>query len=309
MDTVPSEVLYAAQQTLGGPIARVEPITIGGHTSALRLRLTRADGRTAFMKIASESRLRTEQHVYQHLTGRHFLPGLLADGDEDGHPWLLLEDLGTGGWPPPWPPGGITAVRDTLDAVHATPVPPGIGPVGEDSRVVAGWRIVDEDPTPLLRAGVDAGWLKRYLPDLIEASRPDLVKGDALVHLDVRSDNVCLTSRGAVLVDWHSAAAGNPAADLAFWLPSLAMETGLRPDDREPDLDPGFAVLVAGFYACIAGPPERDTVPRSVRALQRAELNVALAWAARVLGIPGPPRGPGGRPTDRPRIGPDASWW
>ncbi len=306
---VPPAVLRVAQQSLGSRVSRIEPITRGGHTSTLTHRIGLADGRTFILKIADDRLddewLRTEQHVYRHLTGQRFLPGLIDAGDDDGHRWLLLEDLGPAGWPPPWPPGGITAVRAELDAVHVAPVPPGIEPVSEASPAAAGWRIIQEDPLPLLHAGVDVDWLERYLPTLIQASQPELVRGDALLHMDVRSENICLT-RGAVLVDWTSARTGNPAVDLALWLPSLAMDTGRRPDDLDPVLDPGFAVLAAGFFACLAAgpytdlvaelydhavvPPERDPVPLQVHT--QVQLIVALAWAARTLGIPAPPRGP-----------------
>ena len=306
--TIPPAVLRAVQRSLGGHLLRISPVT------GLCFRVFSA-GRTCVLKVADNSVddvwLRTEQYVYRHLTGQCFLPGLIDTNIDDGYRWLLLEDLGADGWPPPWPPGGITAVRDTLDAVHAAPVPPGIEAVSEHSPVAAGWRIIDQDPLPLLHAGVDVGWLERYLPTLIEASRPELIRGDALLHMDVRSDNICLTpQRGAVLVNWTSARAGNPAVDLALWLPSLAMDTGRLPDDLEPDLDPGYAVLVAGFYANLAGgpqadlvaelydnagPPERDPAPVPLQVHTQVQLIVALAWAARTLGIPAPPRGPGRR--------------
>ena len=310
--TIPPAVLRAVERSLGGQVTWVEPIARGGHTSALARRIALADdGRTFILKTARDRLegewLRTEQRVYRHLTGQRFLPGLIEAGS-DGHRWLLLEDLGHGGWPPPWPPGGITAVRDMLDAVHVAPVPPGIGPVHEASPVAVGWRIIDADPLPLLHAGVDDGWLERYLPTLIEASRPELIQGGALLHMDVRAENIRLTPRGAVLVDWTSARTGHPAVDLALWLPSLAMDTGQRPDDLAPDLDPGFAVLAAGFYANLvagshadvvaelydhADPAERKPVP--LRVDTQVQLIVALAWAARTLGIPAPPRGPGRR--------------
>ena len=50
--------------------------------------------------------------------------------------------------------------------------------------------------------------------------------GEAFLHLDVRSDNICIADGRAVLVDWNWASLGNPRVDLAFWLPSLSHEGG-----------------------------------------------------------------------------------
>ena len=43
--------------------------------------------------------------------------------------------------------------------------------------------------------------------------------GDALLHLDLHHDNVILPPRGPVVIDWSSAARGDPAVDFAMtWL-------------------------------------------------------------------------------------------
>jgi len=49
--------------------------------------------------------------------------------------------------------------------------------------------------------------------------RPRLGGGTALVHLDLHPDNVMLTSRGPVVIDWTNAGRGAPATELAdLWL-------------------------------------------------------------------------------------------
>jgi hypothetical protein len=73
---------------------------------------------------------------------------------------------------------------------------------------------------------------------------------------------------------------GNPDLDDAFWLPSLHLEGG-----PEPSGHPELAAMFAGFLACRAGLPEPA---RGVRAIQRAQLEVALPWAARELGLSRP---------------------
>jgi len=50
------------------------------------------------------------------------------------------------------------------------------------------------------------------------------------------------------------------------------------PDSR------GLAPLIAGFFAARAGLPPPLTAPK-VREIQRRQLEVALPWAARELGL------------------------
>ena len=69
-------------------------------------------------------------------------------------------------------------------------------------------------------------WLESALPELLAASERCDVQGKAFLHLDVRSDNICIADGRAVLVDWNWACLGNPLVDLVFWLPPLV---GRRP--------------------------------------------------------------------------------
>ena len=103
----------------------------------------------------------------------------------------------------------------------------------------------------------------------------------------MRSDNLGIRDGRAVLVDWNWACVGNPAVDVAFWLPSLTLEGGPEPDEIARG-DPGVAALaptVAGFFAATAGLPPPAGAP-AVRSFQLAQLEVALPWAVRVLELP-----------------------
>jgi hypothetical protein len=242
------------------------------------------DGSRAFLKEASVEPspqwLRDEQHVYACVRGP-FMPELL--GFEDGDkPLLILEDmLAEGRWPPPWQAGDVEAVLAALRQVAAAPVG------GELPRLVdddwAGWQEIARDPEPFLRTGVaSAAWLAGALPRLLEAEVRTPLAGDSLVHCDVRSDNLCFRDGRVVLLDWNHARIGNPASDVAFWLPSLVLEHGPPPDEFGVD---DFAAVVAGFFAARAGLPPPEGAPR-VRGFQREQLEVALPWACRVLGLP-----------------------
>jgi hypothetical protein len=91
-----------------------------------------------------------------------------------------------------------------------------------------------------------------------------------------------------VLVDWNWACRGNGTVDIAAWLPSLHLEGGPLPDAMLPE-PPCLAALISGYFAARAGlPVEQASI--QIRALQLAQLQVALPWGVRALGLP-PPEG------------------
>ena len=242
------------------------------------------DGSRAFLKLASVDPspqwVRDEHRVFECVSGS-FMPRLL--GFDDGeHPLLILEDmLPDARWPPPWQPGDIEAVLAALSEIADAPRS------GKLPRLVdadlAGWRHVGDDPAPFLGLGiVDAAWLERSLPALIEAADPALLAGDSLLHGDVRSDNLCLRDGRAVLLDWNHACIGNAAFDIAAWLPSLALEGGPHPATFGVD---EHAAFISGYFAAMAGLPAPEGAP-TVRGFQRAQLEVALPWTCAALGLP-----------------------
>lgn len=264
-----------------------------GHGSRATRRwiVTLPDGRTAFAKIAaldeSAEWLRTEAAVYGQVRGP-FLPGLIAWHDDGERPVLVIEDLSGAEWPPPWGSDRIDAVLATLTEVAATTPPHGLPSTEWLFDMLDRWDEIAAGPEPFLGLGLcSAAWLEASLPRLKEASvRADL-SGDALLHLDVRSDNLCFRNRGAVLVDWNWASVGNPLLDVAGWLPSLQAEGGPAPEEILPQGGGEIAALVAGYLACQAAKPPISTATH-VRPLQLSQARTALPWAARALGLPPP---------------------
>jgi aminoglycoside phosphotransferase (APT) family kinase protein len=273
------------ERILGGRLAAATPVP-RGYTPAQRWVVALEDGRHAFVKAAVNDMtagwLRTEHHVYTTLAGRPFVPQLL--GWEDGElPLVVLEDLSGERWPPPWRPGDVEAVLATLDTVHTTPPPHDI-PAATAHFGADGWALVAQDPAAFLALGLATeAWLTRALPRLREAEADFPLDGAALLHLDVRSDNLCLRAGGAVLVDWNHACVGNPTLDLAFWLPSLEVEGGPAPEALLPGA-PEAAAAVSGYFAARAGLPTIESAPR-VRTVQLEQLRSALPWAARALDL------------------------
>jgi hypothetical protein len=244
------------------------------------------DGRRVFVKYALDDLaagwLRKEHRVYAAVSAP-FMPELVGwiDGDR---PLLVLEDLGDAHWPPPWRDGDIDAVLAALELVAATPPPAGVPELEELHERLNGWALVAEDPEPLLATDLcTRDWLESALPALNEATTGCDLSGDALVHLDVRSDNLCFYDDRVLLVDWNLACVGNPLVDVVCWLPSLRVEGGPEPWTIVPDSG-GLAALLAGYFASRAGLPAPPTAPR-VRPFQLAQAQVALPWAARELGL------------------------
>jgi aminoglycoside phosphotransferase (APT) family kinase protein len=269
----------------------VEPVAAvhRGYAHNARWRVRLADGTPAFAKAAVDELtadwLRLERPLYD--LGAPFMPALLgwADG---ARPVLLLEDLTDAHWPPPWRERDVDAVLAALRELSATAPPSGFQPPSARALVAMhGWAEIEADPAPFLALGLcGETWLAGALPALGDASAAAPFEGDALLHLDVRSDNICLRDGRAVLVDWNWVHVGNPLLDVAAWLSSLRVEGGPEPEEVCPEAGV-FAPFFAGFWASVAGLPAPPTAPR-VREVQLAQLRVALPWAARTLDLPPP---------------------
>lgn len=259
----------------------------GGYSTAERYTVELDDGRRVFVKAAEAEHMarwiRREHEVYSALEGS-FIPMLLGFDDDGVRPLLVLEDLSHADWGTSWTAERVALVRTALAELQASPPPPNTGPVRETFAGLFGrWHAVAEDPDPFLSAGLRSReWLDARLPALLEAGDAVPADGDALLHLDVRSDNLCTLDGRALLVDWNWLSLGAPELDLAGWACSLALEGGPPPWELVPDA-PEFAAFVAGIFAAVVGLPPPETAP-TVRAFQKAQLAVALDWVDRELG-------------------------
>jgi hypothetical protein len=269
-----------------------------GYTAAERWLVRFSDGSSAFAKVGASPLtsdfLRVEHRRYQQLHA-HFMPQLLGFDVHLERPILLLEDLSSADWPPPWRQGDVERVVEILRQVAATrPLPEDLpsleeefGASGSDDRSGSGWGAVLRNPGAFLSLGLcSAAWLTRAQQRLLDAQQEAVLQGDDLVHSDVRSDNLCLLPDRVVLIDWNLAGRGNGAFDLAFAAPSLHLEGGPLPEELVSD-DGTLAAIVSGYFAARAGLPTIADAPR-VRWIQLQQLRIALPWAARVLGLPPP---------------------
>ena len=295
MEQTPTEIanVRRALKRLRSAPATWVPVTTGGYTPARRWIVTLEDGRTAFVKVATDeltaSWLRDEHVVYSVLREAPFMPGYLGFADDGTSPVLALEDLTAGAWPPPWDRAEVDAVLAALELVAATTPPEGTPLAADDAREVGGgWHEIASDPSPFLALGLcDAGWLREHLETLRRAAADAAFAGDAFLHFDIRSDNTCIRDGRAMFVDWNLTTVGNPQVDVVFWLPSLQAEGGPRPEEVLPEPDPGLVAACAAYFCSRAA---RSPIPSApgVRRIQLTQARTALPWAARVLGLAEP---------------------
>ena len=278
------EIVARVERLLGWAPERWRPV-FGGYTPTARYAVA-AGGRTGFVKIATTEitakQINREIVAYSGISGS-FVPRLLGVEPHATTPILIIEDLSTAIWPPPWTDALLGQVLDAAAAMHRTSTDLAHGGLlqGRD----AGWPTVAANPEPFLSLGlVSSQWLEHALPALLAAEAACVLTGDALTHLDLRSDNLCVTPEGVKFIDWAEACRSDPAVDLGFFLPSLAFEGGPLPETilhGRADV----AATVAGFFAARAGLPDIPLSP-FVRRVQREQLSTALPWAIRVLDLP-----------------------
>jgi len=285
-DGMPSaELVRRIERLTDTKVESCRPVA-GGYSPAVRL-LCHTATTSFFVKVGAtpltSTFLRREIRMYNNIHGA-FLPALVAWEDHASAPILILEDLSAHQWPPPWDARRVELVLAQIHAMHNTRV--SMEPYAQVHEAHSpGWQVVAADPEPFLALGLaDARWLEAALPLLVQHEARCSTDGDSLTHLDLRSDNMCITESHAVFVDWNHACLSNPKLDLGFWLPSLAYEGGPTPERILPNA-PEIAAWVSGFFAARAGLPDIPDAPR-VRLVRRQQLHTALPWAARVLDLP-----------------------
>lgn len=152
----------------------------------------------------------------------------------------------------------------------------------EYRRELGGWEAVQSDSTGFLAHELcDSRWLAENIAVIVKAERAAVLSGNDLVHLDVRSDNMCFASDRAVLVDWNHCRRGNGKIDLISWLPSLDLETDMTSWDMGMEKLELLAMLTGYFARTVARPSPRP----GLQQLRLSMLKAAWPWMCRSLNL------------------------
>jgi aminoglycoside phosphotransferase (APT) family kinase protein len=286
-------VRAALEQRLGAPV--VEAVTQPqGFSPGLAARLRLEDGRRVFLKAVSEQANpdtpdihRREARILAALPAVAPIARLLWSYDEMGWVALCLEDVDGRHPGEPWTDTDLHQVIAAVERMsrQLTPSPIEL----EDTvpaffrRTVNGWGIA------LKRGETELdGWAYRNLPRLaeLESRAPDMVGGDALVHCDIRADNLLLAGDRVYVLDWPWARTGAAWVDLVAMAPSVTMQGGPPCEDFLARLDlqgvsreaiDAVICSLAGYFVVRALEPAPQGIP-TVRAFQAAQGGVAIAW-------------------------------
>ncbi len=293
---MPVAVRAAVDRIAGSPVVDATNLA-GGFSPGPAARCTLADGRLVFVKaVGTElNPLSPEMHRRE---GR-----ILAELDADVPAPKLIGLFDDGNWVAlviEWIDGVMPAAPLTNDDIDRL-----LRLVGSIASISAGeglrsyadahsglfghWQHLVDQPL----SGLDA-WSSRHLERLarLEVGAEDAIRGDRLVHGDLRSDNVVLARRGPqhdVIVDWPGASVGAPWIDLVGLLPALELDGGPTPEAvfahhpigraADPDSVTVFVAAIAGYLTRMSLLPPPPGLP-TVRHFQAAQGRVARRWIA-----------------------------
>jgi len=305
--SIPAHVRAHVDELLGSRVVEATNLN-GGFSPGPAARYELADGRRVFVKAAgselnpvSPGMHRSEAAVLASLPPDHPAPtliGVVDDGDwvalvvewVDGHTPNL--PLATSGWK------RMLAVAHRLAIAGEGCRPDGILPFEERHPDLTGhWQ--------RLAAGEDDGvdrldsWSSKHLDRLaaLDAGSADAARGNTLLQLDLRTDNVLFSPLGAehdVVVDWPSAVIGAAWIDLVTMLPALHLDGAPAPHelfDEHPLARGADADAVTTFLAGFAGYFTRQALEApppglpTLRAFQAEQGRVARVWLAQRLDL------------------------
>jgi aminoglycoside phosphotransferase len=265
---------------------------VAGHTHAEKWVVTLDDGRRVFVKAGTAPGTRTqidrERRIIDAVRAP-FMPRVHGSSSAGDWTTLVLEDLSSAHWPPPYHDDGA-ALLETVARVGDIPPPTGVArrPAGRPFGTY--WERIAATPAPVLAHGsFSAAWLERCLPALIAAESRARLDGDDFLHDDIWHGNVCYADRGVVLIDWASVSIGDRRLDLAYALLSIR-SSGATPPTVGFDDEAAYAALLAGANAYNVAQPVDESILRGsvLREGWLHDLQYALVWIADLLALPRP---------------------
>jgi len=299
-DAAPERIHRAVGEVLGSPVvaATTQP---HGFSPAVAARLVTEQGRRAFVKAVPPDInpdtpviYRREIEVASRMPGGIPAPKLLWSLDEGSGGWVVLLFEDVDGRPPhlPWVAEDLRAAIEAVDllAERLTPSPIEAGQQGERmAEDWARWSELAAEPPPDLEP-----WFVARGAQLneIEARLAELTRGQTLVHLDIRSDNLIIAGDQCWVVDWAWPLRGAPWMDVVVFALFVEGEGGPPADEvlrwsRTGRVAPPAGVLallctLAGGLTWQAHRPALPGLP-GLRAFQAAHARTARNWLRRKI--------------------------
>ena len=257
------------------------------------------DGSSVFVKAAVDSEterwLRTD-YLMMSTLDTDLVPEVIAWIEAGPQSVLIIEDLRDAHWPADhfrqvdgatlpvrWKPGQFELLFEALDRLSATPAPEALPALSD--TFTPQWPEIAADPVPFLRLNLcTERWFASSLEQLLAAELELDLSGEALVHNDVRSDNVCFQGERVIFVDWSDACRGSPRYDLANLLGGVVLEGG--PDAYEVMPDGGSFAAWRGAELARRALDETSTAPRWLIRVFRRTAIINLRWATKCLDLP-----------------------
>ncbi len=291
---LPAQLQAAVEQVLGAPVtdAVSQP---GGFSPGSADRVRTADGRRAFVKAVSSAQNpdspgmhRREARIAAALPRRVPAPGLLGSYDDGDWIALIFQDVDGRHPATPWLLSELERCVEALDAMVATAMPASLDFLKTYAEASAidfrGWERLSAEP------GQDLDpWAVAHLPTLAElaASAPAATHGEALVHDDVRADNLLLTDGRVLIVDWPHATRGAPWIDTVQLLVNAHLLGGHNPErmlarsrvgaEADPASVTAYLAALAGYFFDGARRPAPKGLP-SLREFQRVQGIACVDW-------------------------------
>ncbi len=305
---MPRRVRSEVEAWLGSKVlcAATQPT---GFSPGIAAVLTTDDDRQLFIKAVAPApnpitptMHRQEIKVVSAMPDDAPVPRLLWSYDEGKDGWVALIFEHVEGRHPeqPWRVEELDSVIVALEDVGATltpsPLPTSIVGTASDmfATEICGWRtMLDERQS---RLDCLDEWSRRHIEILaaIEKTTADVLGGDTLLHMDIRADNILLTSERVWFLDWPHACKGPSWLDVVAFAPSVTMQGGPTPEEvisrhsacraAESNAITAAVVSIAGYFTRQGLLPSPPGLP-TVREFQRAQGLVAREWAAQRAGL------------------------
>ncbi|WP_420111601.1 aminoglycoside phosphotransferase family protein [Pseudactinotalea sp.] len=294
---LPAHVQGEIEDRLGSAVEHVESHE-GGYSPGMAATLTTVGGERTFVKAVASSFHERSGELYRDEVR---VNGVLPEGvpaprlrwSVDDGDWVALGfDAADSSVHVPWQPDDLTAAIELFTTLAEVPAPDALGSVGGHLAGMPTWANAHAEGTDL--SSWDP-WVAEHLSMLAEvgADWAHAAEGTALGHGDARADNMVRTGGRLLLVDWPYATAAAPWLELLCFLPSAELEGAgsaaaiwdSHPLGQAADPDRATAVLagLAGYFVHASVQPPPPGIPH-VRAYQRAQGEVALAWLREQLG-------------------------